>query len=163
KMKRFVIYPGSFDPLTNGHVNIINRATKCFDEVVIAVAVNSNKNSILDIDERIRTIKEVFKKNKKIKVDRFEGLLVHYAKKKRIKTILRGMRTVQDFEYELQMARSNNILDPEIETIFMVSDANYSHISSSLIKDIIKLGGVAKAFIPKIVENELKKKLKKKV
>ena len=84
-MKRFVIYPGSFDPLTNGHVNIINRATKCFDEVVIAVAVNSNKNSILDIDERIRTIKEVFKKNKKIKVDRFEGLLVHYAKKKRIK------------------------------------------------------------------------------
>ncbi len=162
-MKRFVIYPGSFDPLTNGHVNIINRATKCFDEVVIAVAVNSNKNSILDIDERIRTIKEVFKKNKKIKVDRFEGLLVHYAKKKRIKTILRGMRTVQDFEYELQMARSNNILDPEIETIFMVSDANYSHISSSLIKDIIKLGGVAKAFIPKIVENELKKKLKKKV
>lgn len=162
-MKRFVIYPGSFDPLTNGHVNIINRATKCFDEVVIAVAVNSNKNSILDIDERIRTIKEVFKKNKKIKVDRFEGLLVHYAKKKRIKTILRGMRTVQDFEYELQMARSNNKLDPEIETIFMVSDANYSHISSSLIKDIIKLGGVAKAFIPKIVENELKKKLKKKV
>ena len=162
-MKRFVIYPGSFDPLTNGHVNIINRATKCFDEVVIAVAVNSNKNSILDIDERIRTIKEVFKKNKKIKVDRFEGLLVHYAKKKRIKTILRGMRTAQDFEYELQMARSNNILDPEIETIFMVSDANYSHISSSLIKDIIKLGGVAKAFIPKIVENELKKKLKKKV
>ena len=153
-MKRFVIYPGSFDPLTNGHVNIINRATKCFDEVVIAVAVNSNKNSILDIDERIRTIKEVFKKNKKIKVDRFEGLLVHYAKKKRIKTILRGMRTVQDFEYELQMARSNNILDPEIETIFMVSDANYSHISSSLIKDIIELGGVA---------NELKKKLKKKV
>ena len=162
-MKRFVIYPGSFDPLTNGHVNIINRATKCFDEVVIAVAVNSNKNSILDIDERIRTIKEVFKKNKKIKVDRFEGLLVHYAKKKRIKTILRGMRTVQDFEYELQMARSNNILDQEIETIFMVSDATYSHISSSLIKDIIKLGGVAKAFIPKIVENELKKKLKKKV
>ena len=162
-MKRFVIYPGSFDPLTNGHINIINRATQCFDEVIIAVAANSNKNSTLDIDERIKTIEKIFKKNKRIKVDRFEGLLVHYAKKKRIKTILRGMRTVQDFEYELQMARSNNILDPEIETIFMVSDANYSHISSSLIKDIIELGGVAKAFIPKIVENELKKKLKKKV
>ena len=162
-MKRFVIYPGSFDPLTNGHINIINRATQCFDEVIIAVAANSNKNSTLDIDERIKTIEKIFKKNKRIKVDRFEGLLVHYAKKKKIKTILRSMRTVQDFEYELQMARSNNKLDSKIETIFMVADANYSHISSSLIKDIIKLGGTAEAFVPKIVENELKKKLKKKV
>ena len=160
-MKKTVIYPGSFDPFTYGHMNIIKRASNLFDEVVIGVAVNSSKNSILSIDQRVDIIKRVFSRNKKIKVDKFEGLLVHFAKKKKINTILRGMRTVQDFEYELQMATSNNKLDPKIETIFMVADANYSHISSSLIKDIIKLGGDASAFVPKIVEKELKKEFKK--
>ena len=162
-MKRSVVYPGSFDPLTNGHVNIVNRALKCFDKIIVAVAVNSNKDSILDIDERVKTIKKVFQKSKKVQVDSFEGLLVHYARKKKITTILRGMRTVQDFEYEMQMATSNNKLDSRIETIFMVADAHYSHISSSLIKDIIKLGGSAEAFVPKVVENALQKKLKRKV
>ena len=162
-MKRSVIYPGSFDPLTNGHVNIVNRALKCFDKIIVAVAVNSNKDSILDIDERVKAIKKVFQKSKKVQVDSFEGLLVHYARKKKITTILRGMRTVQDFEYEMQMATSNNKLDPRIETIFMVADAHYSHISSSLIKDIKRLGGSAEAFVPKIVENALKKRLKRKV
>jgi pantetheine-phosphate adenylyltransferase len=162
-MKRSVIYPGSFDPLTNGHVNIVNRALKCFDKIIVAVAVNSNKDSILDIDGRVKTIKKVFQKSKKVQVDSFEGLLVHYARKKKITTILRGMRTVQDFEYEMQMATSNNKLDSRIETIFMVADAHYSHISSSLIKDIIKLGGSAEAFVPKVVENALQKKLKRKV
>ena len=160
-MKKTVIYPGSFDPFTYGHMNIIKRASNLFDEVVIGVAVNSSKNSILSIDQRVDIIKRVFSRNKKIKVDKFEGLLVQFAKKNKINTILRGMRTVQDFEYELQMATSNNKLDPKIETIFMVADANYSHISSSLIKDIIKLGGDASAFVPKIVEKELKKELKK--
>ncbi|MBT89077.1 MAG: pantetheine-phosphate adenylyltransferase [Spirochaetales bacterium] len=162
-MKRSVVYPGSFDPLTNGHVNIVNRALKCFDKIIVAVAANSNKDSILDIDERVKTIKKVFQKSKKVQVDSFEGLLVHYARKKKITTILRGMRTVQDFEYEMQMATSNNKLDSRIETIFMVADAHYSHISSSLIKDIIKLGGSAEAFVPKVVENALQKKLKRKV
>ena len=162
-MKRSVIYPGSFDPLTNGHVNIVNRALKCFDKIIVAVAVNSNKDSILDIDERVKAIKKVFQKSKKVQVDSFEGLLVHYARKKKITTILRGMRTVQDFEYEMQMATSTNKLDPRIETIFMVADVHYSHISSSLIKDIIRLGGSAEAFVPKIVENALKKRLKRKV
>jgi len=162
-MKRSVIYPGSFDPLTNGHVNIVNRALKCFDKIIVAVAVNSNKDSILDIDERVKATKKVFEKSKKVQVDSFEGLLVHYARKKKITTILRGMRTVQDFEYEMQMATSNNKLDPRIETIFMVADAHYSHISSSLIKDIIRLGGSAEAFVPKIIENALKKRLKRKV
>ncbi|MEE2975431.1 MAG: pantetheine-phosphate adenylyltransferase [Thermodesulfobacteriota bacterium] len=161
-MKKSVIYPGSFDPFTYGHMNIIERASGLFDEVIIAVAVNSSKNSILTINQRVETIKKVFNRSKKIKVDKFEGLLVHYAKKKKVNTILRGMRTVQDFEYELQMATSNNKLDSKVETIFMVADAKYSHISSSLIKDIIKLGGDASAFVPKIVERELKKELKKK-
>ena len=147
-MKRSVIYPGSFDPLTNGHINIIKRASKSLDKVVVAVAVNSSKSSIMNIDQRVKVIKKIFKNNNKIVVDKFEGLLVKYANQKKIKTILRGMRTVQDFEYELQMATSNNKLDSTIETIFMVADANFAHISSSLIKDIIKLGGSAKEFIP---------------
>lgn len=160
-MNRSVIYPGSFDPLTNGHINIIKRASKSFDKVVVAVAVNSSKSSIMNIDQRVKVIKKIFKNNNKIVVDKFEGLLVKYANQKKIKTILRGMRTVQDFEYELQMATSNNKLDSSIETIFMVADANFAHISSSLIKDIIKLGGSAKEFIPEAVESELKKILGK--
>ena len=142
-MKKSVIYPGSFDPLTNGHVNIIERASKCFDEVIIGVAKNSSKNSILTSDERVKLLKKVFKNKKKIKVDQFDGLLAHYVDKMKIYTILRGMRTVQDFEYELQMATSNNKLNNKIETIFMVADGNFSHISSSLIKDIVRLNGDA--------------------
>ena len=136
-MNRFVIYPGSFDPLTNGHVNIIERAANCFDKVIIAVAKNSSKNSILSPDERVKILKKVFKNKNKISIDQFDGLLVNYANKKKIFTILRGMRTVQDFEYELQMATSNNKLNKKIETIFMVADGDYSHISSSLIKGVM--------------------------
>ena len=161
-MKKSVIYPGSFDPLTNGHVNIIERASKCFDEVIIGVAKNSSKNSILTSDERVKLLKKVFKNKKKIKVDQFEGLFAHYVDKMKIYTILRGMRTVQDFEYELQMAPSNNKLNNKIETIFMVADGNFSHISSSLIKDIVRLNGDASNFIPKIVETELRRKLLRK-
>ena len=160
-MKRSVIYPGSFDPLTNGHINIIKRASSTFDEVIVSVAINSNKSSLMTVDQRVKAIKKVFAKNKKVKVDKFEGLLVQYAKSKKINTILRGMRTVQDFEYEMQMATSNNKLNSKIETVFMVADAKFSHISSSLIKDIIKLGGNAKEFVPEPVEKELKKILKK--
>ena len=161
-MKKSVIYPGSFDPLTNGHVNIIERASKCFDEVIIGVAKNSSKNSILTSDERVKLLKKVFKNKKKIKVDQFDGLLAHYVDKMKIYTILRGMRTVQDFEYELQMATSNNKLNNKIETIFMVADGNFSHISSSLIKDIVRLNGDASNFIPEIVEAELRRKLLRK-
>lgn len=160
-MKRSVIYPGSFDPLTNGHINIIKRASSAFDEVIVSVAINSNKSSLMTVDQRVKAIKKVFAKNKKVKVDKFEGLLVQYAKSKKVNTILRGMRTVQDFEYEMQMATSNNKLNSKIETVFMVADAKFSHISSSLIKDIIKLGGNAKEFVPEPVEKELKKILKK--
>jgi len=160
-MKRSVIYPGSFDPLTNGHINIIKRASSTFDEVIVSVAINSNKSSLMTVDQRVKAIKKVFAKNKKVKVDKFEGLLVQYAKSKKVNTILRGMRTVQDFEYEMQMATSNNKLNSKIETVFMVADAKFSHISSSLIKDIIKLGGNAKEFVPEPVEKELRKILKK--
>jgi len=143
-MKKVAIYPGSFDPFTNGHLNIIERGVKVFDNVIVAVAHNVSKKTIFTLDER---------------VDYFQGLLVEYAKKLGTNTVLRGMRTVSDFEYELQMALSNKMLYPELETIFMVTESPYSHISSSLIKEIISLGGSAKEMVPEIVDKKLRKKL----
>ena len=160
-MSKIVIYPGSFDPFTLGHLNIIERASRVFDKVVIAVAHNVSKNTIFSIEERVEIIKETFKSNKNIEVDSFQGLLVEYVKQAETNTVLRGMRSVSDFEYELQMAHANKTLNAELETIFMVTDSKFSHISSSLIKEIITLGGSAEHLVPKIVEKKLKEKLQK--
>lgn len=160
-MKRIVIYPGSFDPFTNGHLNIIERVTKVFDELIVAVAHNVSKKTIFTIDERLEIIKEIFSNEPKVKVDSFEGLLVEYAKQIGTSVVLRGMRSVSDFEYELQMAHANKTLSPDLETIFMVTESKYSHISSSLIKEIITLGGSAKPLVPDIVEKKLKERLLK--
>ncbi|MGH7885669.1 MAG: pantetheine-phosphate adenylyltransferase [Thermodesulfobacteriota bacterium] len=157
--KRTAIYPGSFDPFTNGHLNIINRASKVFDKVIVSVAHNVSKKTVFSIEERVSIIKEIFKKRPSIEVDSFEGLLVEYAKKMKTNTILRGMRSVSDFEYEFQMALANKSIDDELETVFMVTDSEFTHISSSLIKEIITLGGSAKHLVPKIVEKKLKEKI----
>jgi pantetheine-phosphate adenylyltransferase len=162
-MKRKVaIYPGSFDPFTNGHINIIERGVRVFEKVIVAVAHNASKKTTFTIEERVEIIREVFLNRSEVKVDYFQGLLVEYARKMGSNILLRGMRTVSDFEYELQMALSNKTLYPEIETIFMVTEGAYSHISSSLIKEIIALGGSAKEMIPEIVEKKLKEKLLRK-
>ena len=159
-MKRKVaIYPGSFDPFTNGHINIIERSVRVFDKVIVAVAHNVSKKTTFTIEERVEIIREIFRNRPEVKVDYFQGLLVEYARKMGTNILLRGMRTVSDFEYELQMALSNKTLYPEIETIFMVTEGAYSYISSSLIKEIITLGGSAKEMIPEIVEKKLKEKL----
>jgi pantetheine-phosphate adenylyltransferase len=158
-MKKAVIYPGSFDPFTNGHLNIIERGVKVFDNVIVAVAHNMAKKTIFSVDERIEIIREIFQHRQEVKVDYFQGLLVEYAKKLGTNTVLRGMRTVSDFEYELQMALSNKTLYPELETIFMVTESPYSHISSSLIKEIIALGGSAREMVPEIVDKKLREKL----
>jgi pantetheine-phosphate adenylyltransferase len=158
-MKKAVIYPGSFDPFTNGHLNIIERGVKVFDNVIVAVAHNMAKKTIFTVDERIEIIREIFRHRQEVKVDYFQGLLVEYAKKLGTNTVLRGMRTVSDFEYELQMALSNKTLYPELETIFMVTESPYSHISSSLIKEIIALGGSAREMVPEIVDKKLREKL----
>ncbi|HEY7534819.1 MAG TPA: pantetheine-phosphate adenylyltransferase [Thermodesulfobacteriota bacterium] len=158
-MKKAVIYPGSFDPFTNGHLNIIERGVKVFDNVIVAVAHNMAKKTIFTVDERIEIIREIFQHRQEVKVDYFQGLLVEYAKKLGTNTVLRGMRTVSDFEYELQMALSNKTLYPELETIFMVTESPYSHISSSLIKEIIALGGSAREMVPEIVDKKLREKL----
>lgn len=158
-MKRIAVYPGSFDPFTNGHLNIINRAMRVFDEIIVSVAHNVSKKTIFTIEERVDLIREIFRDNPQITVDSFHGLLVEYAKQKGTNILLRGMRSVSDFEYELQMAISNKTLNPDLETVFMVTDSQYTHISSSLIKEIVTLGGSAKHLVPEIVEHKLVEKL----
>lgn len=158
-MKRIAIYPGSFDPFTNGHLNIINRAMRVFDEIIVSVAHNVSKKTIFTIDERVELIEQIFRDSPQVSVDSFHGLLVEYARKKGTNVLLRGMRSVSDFEYEMQMAIANKTLNPELETVFMVTDSSFTHISSSLIKEIVTLGGSAKHLVPEAVEQKLVEKL----
>ncbi len=154
------IYPGSFDPLTYGHINIINRGRKIFDRVVVAVAGNMSKNTTFTIEERAEIIKELFRGVKGVEVVSFRGLLVNYMSRRGIRTILRGLRTFSDFEYEFQMAMGNKKLDQEVETLFMITEGEYSYISSSIIKEIVALGGSARGMVPPLVEKQLRGKLR---
>lgn len=158
-MTEVAIYPGSFDPFTRGHLNIIERGVKVFDKVVVAVAHNTLKTTIFTLDERVQILKTIFDGRKDVEVDYFDGLLVDYAQKLGTNVVLRGMRTVSDFESELQMALANKTLNAELETVFMVTDSEFSHISSSVIKEIVSLKGSATHMIPEIVEEKLREKL----
>lgn len=158
-MTEVAIYPGSFDPFTRGHLNIIERGVKVFDKVVVAVAHNTLKKTIFTLDERVQILKTIFDGRTDVEVDYFDGLLVDYAQKLGTNVVLRGMRTVSDFEYELQMALANKTLNAELETVFMVTDSEFSHISSSVIKEIVTLKGSATHMIPEIVEEKLREKL----
>tara|TARA_B100002051_G_C16687311_1_gene613349 strand:+ start:478 stop:981 length:504 start_codon:yes stop_codon:yes gene_type:complete len=157
KSMKKAIYPGSFDPITNGHIDIINRASALFDKLIIAVASNKSKESLLSKNERVEILRDSLSKNSKVEIDSFEGLLVDYAKKKNIFTIVRGLRTLSDFEYEFRMAIMNRNLDKSIETIFLMTDEKYSHISSSSIKEVYTLGGDISPFVPKPVVRNLNK------
>ena len=157
KDNKIAIYPGSFDPLTNGHIDIIKRASMLFDKLIIAVASNSTKNSLFTIDNRVQIINESLWDNDSVRVDSFEGLLSDYARKNNIFTIIRGLRTLSDFEYEFQMAIMNRSLNSSIETIFLMTDEKYSHISSSFIKEIYKLNGDVSRFVPSPVIYQLNK------
>ncbi|MCA9774014.1 MAG: pantetheine-phosphate adenylyltransferase [Myxococcales bacterium] len=158
-MKRKALYPGSFDPLTYGHVNIIERAVDVFDTLVVAVAYNVAKKTLFTRDERVETIREIFKDEPRIQVDTFDGLLVHYAEEKGCQVILRGLRTVTDFEFEFQMAQANKTLLPSAETLFMMTDQRYSYYSSSLIKEIATLGGDVARMVPPEVDRRIRDKL----
>lgn len=160
-MSKKVLCPGSFDPPTDGHINIIERSLKMFDHVVVAVAINRAKQSMFTPQERVDMLSRLLKKYKgKITLDSFEGLLVDYCRKKKITTVVRGIRTVSDYEYELQMSLANRILEPRIETVFLMTEGRYSHISSTIIKQVLELGGSGKGMIHSLVEKELKNKLK---
>lgn len=158
KVDKIAIYAGSFDPFTKGHQNVIDRGLRVFDKIIVALAHNVSKKTIFSFDDRIEIINEIYKDRDNIVVDSFEGLLVDYSKKIGTSVLLRGMRSVSDFEYELQMALANKTLYSEIETIFIVTDSKYSHISSSLIREIVSLGGSVKKMVPGVVERRLKEK-----
>lgn len=155
---KIAVYPGSFDPVTNGHVDIVERAVKIFDLVYVAIIVNPEKAPYFDIKEREFMLRSAIRHVKKAKVESFDGLLVDYAAKKRANAIIRGLRAVSDFDYEFQMALTNLRMCPEIETIFIMTDYKYSYLSSSLVKQVAFLGGNISGLVPKAVLGKLKKR-----
>ena len=154
-MKTIAIYPGSFDPITNGHIDLIHRACKLFDEVIIAIAQNANKTSLLPIDQRIEAVKASIKSISNTRVLGFNSLLVNFAKDHNAQIIIRGLRAVSDFEYEFQLSGMNKRLNPRIETLFMTPSEEFANISSSLVREILSLGGDISAFVPASVETIL--------
>lgn len=157
-MKKVVVYPGSFDPVTYGHLDIINRALKISDKVIIAVAHDTEKDTLFDVSERVGLLKRAVKGLKRVEVDDFKGLVVDYVRKKKASVVIRGLRMISDFEYEFQMALTNRKLAADIETIFMMPSESYSYLSSKLIKEVASLGASLKGFVPRFVEKEIKKK-----
>ncbi len=152
------IYPGSFDPITNGHLDIITRGAKIYDKVIVAVLVNMDKKCLFTIEERVNLIKRVTKNLENVEVLSFEGLLVDFAKMHKSKVILKGLRTMSDFEYEFQMALMNSKLDSEIETVFMMTSSAFSYVSSSSVKQVAKFGGNINGLVPDELISELMEK-----
>ncbi len=160
-LKKRAIYPGTFDPVTYGHLDLVKRGLHLFDEIIVAVAVLSSKDTLFTLKERVSMVKEATKDLQGVKVESFGGLVVDFAKQKNIRIILRGLRMISDFEYEFQMALTNRRLADSIETIFMMPNERYSYLSSRLIKEAVALGSGALGFIPAHVEKALKKKFKR--
>ena len=154
------IYPGSYDPLTNGHIDIIQRGLKIFPRIIVAVLKNPTKTYLFGLEERVEILKSVFGQNPRIEIDCFGGLLVDYLKAKECNTIVRGLRAISDFDIEFQMALMNRKIEPRIETIFFVPSINYSFLSSKLVKEIYQLGGEVKSLVPDIVDRKLKEKFR---
>ena len=157
-MATIAVYPGSFDPITNGHLDIIRRAAQMFDRVVVAVARNAEKAPLFNAEERVALTREAVKGLRNVSVDEFDGLLVSYARKRRAAIIVRGLRAVSDFEFEFQLSLMNRKLDPRIETIFLMTKDEYTFISSRLVKEICQLGGEVSDFVPRGVERMMKRK-----
>jgi pantetheine-phosphate adenylyltransferase len=155
---KIAVYPGSFDPITNGHLDIVRRAAQMFDRVIVAVAINTEKTPLFSVDERRRLAIEAVKGLRNVSVDVFGGLLIKYARHKRATAIVRGLRAVSDFEFEFQLALMNRKLDPRIETIFLMTKDEYTFISSRLVKEIGELGGKVSDFVPRGVEGAMRRK-----
>jgi len=156
---RIALYPGTFDPITNGHADIIDRALTLFDKVIVAVAVNPSKQTTFSVEERIELLKAVIGNNENVEITSFCGLTAHYAEKRGVAAIIRGLRAVSDFEYEFQMALMNRRLVPKVETIFLMPRGKYAYLSSTLIKDIARFGGEVDLFVHKKVAEKLRDKL----
>ena len=159
---KIAIYPGSFDPITNGHVDVVKRTAAVFDKVIIAVSVNSQKVPLFSIEERIELANSIFSDYDNVEVSTFTGLLAEYAKSVGAKTIIKGLRAVSDFEYEFQMAHMNKKINPDVETMFMMSNQKYSYLSSSIVKEVGRLGGDLTDLVPEQIIDEIYKRLRRK-
>lgn len=159
-MIRRAIYPGSFDPITNGHVDIVERSLSVFHEITIVVASSSRKSALIHPDERVELVREVFKKKRKVKVDRWDGLIMDYAREHKAHAVIRGLRAASDFEYEFMMAAMNKNLNRDVETFFMMTGQNLFFISSSMIKELFRFGGDVSPYVPNSVWKFLKEKRK---
>ena len=155
------VYPGSFDPITNGHIDVIKRGARVFDKVIVAVADNPAKQALFTKEERVEMIRDCSKPYRNVDVDSFDGLVVDYVHRKKAGVILRGIRTISDFEYEYQMALTNRTFAGDIETVFVMTHEEYSFVSSRLIKEAVSMGGDVSSFVPKDVEKRLKARYKK--
>ena len=153
------IYPGTFDPITNGHLDLIERGSKLFDEMTLAILRNLEKNPLFSVNERVEMAQEPTRHCPNVSVDTFEGLLVDYAVRRQARVILRGIRAVSDYEYELQMALMNRKLDSNIETVFMMPSVAYTYLSSRLVREVYQLGGDVKGLVPPVVEEQLRAKV----
>ena len=160
-MPRIAVYPGSFDPITNGHLDIVRRSRELFDLIIVAVNDNPSKDFLFTGEERVRMAKEVLGDLSHVQVERFEGLLVDYAREREAGFIIRGLRALSDFEYEFQMDLMNRKLNPHVETIYLMTNQDYSYLSSSVIKEIVRLGGSTSGLIPDLVREKLLKKMKR--
>ena len=163
---RRAIYPGSFDPVTNGHLDIIERGCKLFDEIIISILINPEKQPFFTIEERLEmladVVKDIHQGGCTVRIDSFRGLLVNYAVAQQANAIVRGIRAISDYEYELQMALMNRRLEPGIETVFMMPAETYSYVSSRLVKEVFQLGGTITGLVPPLIEQRMKEKLNSK-
>ncbi len=157
---KLAIYPGTFDPITNGHLDLIERGLRIFDEIIIAVAPSPKKQPLFTLEERLRLIREVVKDCKNVSIEAFNGLLVDYVRNRKGVAIIRGLRAVSDFEYELQMALMNRRLDMNIETVFMMPSEEFSFLTSTIVKEVASFGGSVKGLVPDVVEAAIKEKFK---
>lgn len=160
-MKRTAIYPGTFDPITNGHIDLIKRGLRIFDEVIVAITTAQKKQPLFTIQERLKLITGAVRDFKNVRAEAFDGLLIEYVKERKGIAVIRGLRAVSDFEYELQMALMNRKLDLEIETVFMMPSEEYTFLTSTIIKEVASFGGSVKGLVPDIVEKALKEKFRK--
>ena len=157
-MKKIAVYPGSFDPITYGHLDIINRGLKVFDEVIIAVACNSQKNALFSFDERVDLIRKVVGDQERVTVDTFTGLLINYIASRKAHVVIRGLRAISDFEYEFQIAQMNSCISQNVETLFMMTSLQYGYLSSSIVKEVCSLNGNIDGFVPPEVKTALRAK-----
>ena len=158
---KIAVYPGTFDPITNGHVDIIYRSAKLFDKIIVTVAVNTQKTPLFDLAERVEMIRQSLGNEEKIEVDQFNGLIAEYLKRVNASAMIRGLRAVSDFEYEFQMSLMNRKLNPDVETVFLTPAQEYIHLNSTIVKEVASFGGDVSEYVPDYVRTMLQKKYKK--